>query len=118
MDLIELETRAKHGQDYPPDLTWEEKELYRDFRCLYFMLKAKMCTVEEAKTEKAEILKQYEGRKKFRDWVNDSTDRMAAICGIIKRWDDPDKMPRKTWKYVMELFENCLLPKESCDADN
>jgi hypothetical protein len=111
MDLIELETRAKAGENFPEGITWEEKELFRDFRCLYFMLRSGLCTVGEARAEKAEMLEAYEKRKEFREWMIDATERAAAIDGIINKYGSQADMPHKTWVYLFELFEKCLLPE-------
>ena len=108
MDLIELESRASKGEDYPKGLTFEERELFENFRVLYFLLHNKQVSPEEAKKEKQLYLMEYNIRKSMVNQYREDIERKAAIYDIINRYGGYDKVPSWVMDKLISLLDNCL----------
>lgn len=108
MDLIELETRASKGEDYPKGLTFEERELFQNFRVLYFLLRNKQVSSEEAKKEKQLYLMEYKVRKSMCYQYEDDLERKRAIHDIINRYGGYDKIPPTVMEHLLRLLDQCI----------
>lgn len=116
MDLIELETRASKGEDYPKGLTFEERELFENFRVLYFLLHNKQVSPEEAKKEKQLYLMEYKIRKSMVNQYREDIERKAAINDIVNRYGGYDKVPANVMDKLINLLDNCLYIDKSTNS--
>ena len=108
MDLTELETKAKNGEDFPKGISYEEHELFANFRVLYFLLRNKQVTVEEARQEKALYLAEYKVRRQMVEQFKADIECKAIIQDIINRYGGIKDVPPRTLEYLLQVLDGCL----------
>ncbi|MBR1740017.1 MAG: hypothetical protein IJ737_06980 [Ruminococcus sp.] len=108
MDLKELETRAKNGEDFPRGLTYAEHTLFGNFRVLYFLLRNKQCSVEDAKKEKQLYLKEYRLMTKLMAQMEDEYEKKRVVYDIINQYGGKEKLPPKVLEKLFRLLDDCL----------
>lgn len=108
MDLIELETRAKNGEDYPKGLNFEERELFANFRVLYFLLRNGQVSKENARMEKALYLQEYKIRTNIINQYNEDLQRKTAIHDILNKYGGVRNVPPDVLEQLFKMLDNCL----------